>query len=65
MANTANQQYEVQLKEVNDLARDLLFKVQKHSERFQKNDWNWSMVGDLQHVRQELMDLNSFFSRSQ
>lgn len=60
MTSTAVAQYKETKKEVSHLTRDLLFKIEKHAEQFKKEDFNWAMVGDLEHVKTLLTELNTF-----
>jgi hypothetical protein len=58
--SNAKQAYITKQREITELMAQLTQKLAEHSVNQSKEESNWSLVGDLTHIANQLADLNNF-----
>jgi len=59
---TTDEIYKTKLKEIESIIESLKNNFKKHSDRQAADPKNWGFVGDLGYLKNELLNLNKYFS---
>lgn len=58
--STAKQMYATKSKEILQQIKTIEAALKTHEKHFKKDDANWGMVGDLNHVKAQLGEIDGF-----